>query len=114
MPLIHSAIKQMKQDRKRYARNLRTKRAVKSAVKAFHDEPTFDSLRKAQSAVDTAAKKHVISKQAAARRIAHLAREAKAAGVKIPTAAKSVNKPAAKKTTARAKKTVTTTKKTTE
>lgn len=84
MPLIHSAIKKAKQDERRYAQNVRTKRAVKSAVKAFTAEPTFDSLRAAQSAIDTAAKKHVISKQAAARRIRHLSAEAKAAGVKIP------------------------------
>ncbi len=95
MPLIHSAVKKMHQDEKRYARNLRTKRAMRSAIKAFEAEPNFDSMRKAQSAIDTAAKKHVLSKQAAARRIAHVAHTAKEAGVKIPT------KAAAKKTTAK-------------
>ena len=48
-------------------------------------EPSFDSMRTAQSAIDTAAKKKVISKQAAARRIKHIARTAKEAGVKIPS-----------------------------
>lgn len=83
MPLIKSAIKQMKQDRRRYAQNLRTKRAMRTAVKAFEADPTFDTLRAAQSAVDTAAKKHVLSKQAAARRVKHLAAFAKEHDVKI-------------------------------
>ena len=85
MPLIKSAVKKMKQDRRRYTQNLRTKRAMRRATKAFEGQPTFDSLRAAQSAIDTAAKKKVISKQAAARRIKHLARAAKEAGVKIPS-----------------------------
>lgn len=84
MPLIKSAVKKLKQDERRYAQNTRTKRAMRSAIKAFTAEPSFDSMRAAQSAIDTAAKKHVISKQAAARRIAHISHEAKAAGVKIP------------------------------
>ena len=85
MPLIKSAVKKMKQDRRRYAQNLRTKRAMRTATKAFENEPTFDSMRAAQSAIDTAAKKKVISKQTAARRIKHIARTAKESGVKIPS-----------------------------
>ena len=85
MPLIKSAVKKMKQDRRRYAQNLRTKRAMRTATKAFEAEPTFDNMRAAQSTIDTAAKKKVISKQAAARRIAHIAHQAKEAGVKIPS-----------------------------
>lgn len=75
----------MKQDRRRYAQNLRTKRAMRTATKSFEAEPSFDNMRAAQSAIDTAAKKKVISKQAAARRIKHIARTAKEAGVKIPS-----------------------------
>lgn len=84
MPLIKSAVKKMKQDRRRYAQNLRTKRAMRTATKTFEANPSFEAMRAAQSAIDTAAKKKVISKQAAARRIKHLARTAKEAGVKIP------------------------------
>lgn len=94
MPIIKSAIKQMRQDRKRYAQNLRTKRAMRTAIKAFTNEPSFDALRKAQSAIDTAAKKRVISKPAAARRIAHLVKVAKTAGVTVPK--KSTTKTASK------------------
>ena len=85
MPLIKSAIKKMHQDKRRYARNLRTKRAMRTAVKAFEKAPSFDAMREAQSTIDTAAKKKVISKQAAARRIKHIAKTAKEAGVKIPS-----------------------------
>ena len=108
MPIIKSAVKKMRQDQKRYAQNLRTKRALRTAVKAFETEPTFDALRKAQSAIDTAVKKNVLTKAAAARRMSHLSATAKAAGVKIPadtkkaTAAKTAAKPAAKKAPAKA------------
>ena len=84
MPLIKSAVKKMKQDQRRYTRNLRTKRAMRATTKAFEKAPSFDAMREAQSAIDTAAKKNVISKQAAARRIKHIAKAAKEAGVKIP------------------------------
>ncbi len=103
MPIIKSAVKKMKQDKRRYAQNLRTKRTMRVAVKAFEDKPTFDTLREAQSTIDTAVKKHVLSKAAAARRMSHLSATAKKAGVKIvtvkkatATAAKPVAKAAAK------------------
>lgn len=101
MPLIKSAIKQMKQDQRRYAQNLRTKRAMRTATKAFEASPSFDTMRQAQSAIDTAAKKNVISKQAAARRIRHLAKLAKESGVKIPAKTAAKSKPASKKSAAK-------------
>lgn len=111
MPIIKSAVKKMRQDQKRYAQNLRTKRALRTAVKAFEAKPTFDALREAQSAIDTAVKKNVLTKAAAARRMSHLSAVAKAAGVKIPaaakkaapkaTASKAAAKPAAKKAPAK-------------
>jgi len=93
MPIIKSATKKMKQDKRRYAQNLRTKRSLRTAVQAFEVKPTFDTLREAQSKLDTAVKKHVLTKQAAARRMSHLSAAAKTAGVKI---AKVAKKPAAK------------------
>jgi small subunit ribosomal protein S20 len=96
MPIIKSAIKKMKQDQRRYARNLRTKRALRIAVKAFEAKPSFDSLREAQSKIDTAVKKNVLSKPAAARRMSALSRAAKAAGVKITAVKKTTAKPATK------------------
>lgn len=99
MPIIKSAIKQMKQDRRRYAQNLRTKRAMRTAINKFKSEPTFDNLREAQSKIDTAAKKNVLSKQAAARRLRHLVAIAKASGVKVEKVKKTGTKAEPKATT---------------
>jgi len=102
MPIIKSATKRMKQDKRRYAQNLRTKRAMRTAVKEFETKPTFDTLRAAQSTIDTAVKKNVLTKAAASRRMSHLSASAKAAGVKIVAVKKSAPvktaKPAAAKT----------------
>jgi len=99
MPIIKSATKRMKQDRRRYAQNLRTKRAMRTAVKEFEAKPSFEAFRAAQSAIDTAVKKNVLTRQAAARRISHLSAAAKAAGVKVVSVKKATAKPAAAKTT---------------
>ena len=101
MPIIKSAIKRMRQDQKRYAQNLRTKRALRTAVKEFENKPTFETLREAQSKLDTAVKKNVLSKAAAGRRMSHLSATAKKAGVKIAAVKKTAAKPAAKKAPAK-------------
>lgn len=107
MPIIKSAIKRMRQTAKRRARNVSTKRDIKSAVKDFFAKPSSKALSAAQSEIDTAVKKNILTKNTAARRKAALARTAKAAGVKPgtttvkkaapKTAAKPAAKPAAKK-----------------
>jgi ribosomal protein S20 len=103
MPIIKSAIKRDKQEKKRYAKNLRVKRALKDAVKAFESKPTFDGLRAVQSKIDTAVKKNILEKNTAARHLRRYARLAKDAGVKIPavkkvaTPAKTAKSPAVKK-----------------
>ena len=43
----------MRQDERRRAQNLRTKRAIKVASKAFEAKPTFDTLRELQSKIDS-------------------------------------------------------------
>lgn len=98
MPIIKSAIKRMRQTTKRRARNVTTKRNLKSAVKAFLTSPDAKSLSAAQSELDTMVKKNLLPKNTAARRKAQLSRVAKEAGVKPTAAAK---KPAAKKTAAK-------------
>ena len=102
MPIIKSAIKRMKQTAVRRERNVATKRDVKSAVKAFLAKPTAKGLSAAQSEIDTAVKKNILTKNTAARRKANLARTAKEAGVKLETTKKAskpttAKKPAAKK-----------------
>ncbi len=105
MPIIKSAIKRMRQTEKRRARNVATKRSLRTALKAFVSTKSTEELRKAQSGIDTAVKKNLMSKNTAARKKAQLATQAKEAGVK-PAAAKkaTAQKPAAKAASTTAKK----------
>lgn len=108
MPIIKSAKKRVKVARKATVRNVKTKRTLKGAIKAFHaaitgGKKTSESHSKAQSELDKAVKKGVVSKNKAARKKKQLATKAKsAAGVATKTAApkKAAAKPAAKKATA--------------
>lgn len=99
MPIIKSAIKRMKQTIKRRDRNVAVKRDIKTAVKAFLAKPSSEGLSQAQSEIDTAVKKKLISKNTAARRKSNLAKTAKSAGVKSTATAKKAvaAKPAAAK-----------------
>lgn len=99
MPIIKSAIKQMRQAIKARARNAAVRRGLKETVKTFRAKVTADNLKKAQSEIDKAVKKNLVSKNAAARQKSALARAAKEAGVKVAGAAKAASKPAAKKAT---------------
>lgn len=96
MPIIKSAKKRVRVARRATARNVKTKRTLKTAVKNLHAAITgkkdaASANSRAQSAIDTAVKKGIMHKNKAARKKAQLARAAKAAGVK----------PVAKKTTAK-------------
>lgn len=107
MPIIKSAKKRVRVARKAAARNRRTKRSLKTALKAFSAKATSNTNSQAQSAIDKAAKKGVIHKNKAARLKKRAAAQAKAAGVKpTKTAAKKATpakKPAAKKAPAKKK-----------
>lgn len=98
MPIIKSAKKRVRQARKASAVNARTKRVVKSSIKALRTKATEDTFKKAQSAIDVAAKKGVLHKNKAARKKRQLVAAAKAAGFKIGT------KKAPKKISATSKK----------
>ena len=113
MPIIKSAKKRVRTAAKAGARNRKTKRSLKSALKAFHGAVTGSDKKKAstshskaQSALDKAAKKNVLHKNKVARKKRQLAAKSKAAaGVSKSTAKKVVSsKPAVKK--AAPKKTV--------
>jgi len=130
MPIIKSAKKRVRVARKATVRNSKTKRTLKTALKSFHaavtgGKKTGDSHKKAQSAIDRAAKKGVISKNKANRKKRQLAVAAKRAAGVSKTASKktavkktvakkpalkkaapkkvAAKKPAAKKTTAKKK-----------
>jgi small subunit ribosomal protein S20 len=86
MPIIKSAKKRVKVAAKARARNVRTKRTLREALKAFSkavESGKAADIQKAQneavSALDTAVKKAVMHKNKAARQKAALAAKAKAA-----------------------------------
>lgn len=102
MPIIKSAKKRVKVAAKARARNVRTKRTLREALKTFSkavESGKTAEVQKAQveaiSALDTAVKKAIIHKNKAARQKAALAAQAKAAGVKP---GKTTAKPASKST----------------
>jgi small subunit ribosomal protein S20 len=104
MPIIKSAKKRVRVAEKAAIRNSKTKRSLRTAVKAFHNAITGGSkevaseLSEAQSNLDKAVKKGLMHKNKAARAKSQLAAKAKAAGAAAP-AKKTAAKPAAKKAT---------------
>ena len=100
MPIIKSAKKRVKVARKATVRNVKTKRSLKVALKAFTasltgGKKTVAAHAKVQSGLDKAGKKGVLHKNKVARKKKQVAAAAKkAAGV---TKAKGVKNPAAKK-----------------
>lgn len=73
MPIIKSAKKKLRQDKKRASRNLTYKKKYKSAIKAVKKSfavkgaKTASLISKALSTIDKAAKKGVMHKNKAAR-----------------------------------------------
>lgn len=108
MPIIKSAKKRVRVASKATARNTKTKRTFRSAIKAFQTSLTSggkDAAKThsaAQSSIDTAVKKGVMHKNKAARKKSQLAKAAKAAGVKTAGTAKKAAPKAAAKPTAKA------------
>lgn len=75
MPVIKSAKKKLRQDRKRTAVNMQTKQDYREAIKDAKKNPTKKvATQKAYSAIDTAVKKNVIHKNKAARLKSQLTR----------------------------------------
>lgn len=118
MPIIKSAKKRVRVANKATARNRKTKRSVKNAIKSLQASLASDKkkanelISKAQSEIDTAVKKGVMHKNKASRKKAQLAKTAKEAGIKpvksttkkapVKTTTKpAVKKPATKKTPAK-------------
>lgn len=105
MPIIKSAKKRVRVARKATVRNVKTKRTLKTALKAFHSSLTGGKKLnaahgKAQSSLDKAGKKKVLHKNKVARKKRQLSVKAKAAaGVTKPKGTKKAvaKKPVAKK-----------------
>ncbi len=114
MPIIKSAKKRVRVAEKAATRNSKTKRNLKTALKAFHraitggtasdKKASVTTHREVQSNVDKAVKKNVIHRNKAARQKRHLSKLAKAAS-ETPAKAKAAKAPAKKAAPAAAKKT---------
>lgn len=81
MPNTKSAAKAMRQSKRRQEFNSRTKQFFKDAVKSVRKlikegkkSEAAEAMKKAMSALDKAAKKHVIHKNTAARKKSRLAK----------------------------------------
>jgi len=101
MPIIKSAKKRVRLAKKATARNARVKRSLRIAVKAFQTSVSSkknvsESLAAANSAIDKASKKNLMSKKKAARRKSRLNAAAKKAGVGRATTKKAPKAPAKK------------------
>lgn len=67
MPLLPSAKKALRRDQRRTAVNRRIRARVKGAVDGVIQEPSADTLRRAYSMLDRAAKRRIIHPHKAAR-----------------------------------------------
>ena len=67
MPLIKSAKKKLRQDKKRQKQNKSQKDYLKEVLKSARKEPAVEIIRIAVRATDKAVKKHIIHKNKAAR-----------------------------------------------
>ena len=74
MPIIASAQKKMRQDKKREARNTTTIKVFKDALKKMRGSKSPTKLQQAYAALDTAVKKKVIHSNKAARLKSRLAK----------------------------------------
>lgn len=108
MPIIKSARKRVRVTRRQGVQNSKTKRGLKASIKSLHAAITgkkdvATSQNKAQSAIDKAVKKGVVSKNKAARMKKRLNAQAKAAGsgARTSSSTKAKKSPAKKVTPAK-------------
>ena len=106
MPLLKHARKKLRQDKKRTLKNKKVRELYKELVKKAKINPTKEALSAAFSAVDKAAKEHIIHENKAARLKASLtkgegesvtAKGIKEEGAKKPSASAAKKKPTTKK-----------------
>lgn len=94
MPLIKSAIKKMRSDEVRTARNQAAVNQLKTVLKNARSAKKYDAVSEAYSALDRAVKKNLIHRNFAARQKAQLSKLAKP--VKLEARVKPVKKVAKK------------------
>ena len=67
MPIIQSAIKKMRKDKIRTLRNQKREQALKTLIKKVRREKSAQNLQAVYSALDKAAKVHLITRNKSAR-----------------------------------------------
>lgn len=77
MPIIKSAIKKLRQDRKKTTANNLFENKMKGAIKKAAKSGKDSDIKKAISVVNKAAKKNIIHKNKAARLTSQIAKKAK-------------------------------------
>lgn len=97
MPIIRSAKKKLRQDKKRQKQNLKVKETVKSTIKKFRSSPTKESLSDVFTVLDKALKKNIFHHNKVARLKSNLSKllgKKSAAGseAKTPSKKKSPKK----------------------
>jgi ribosomal protein S20 len=106
MPVIKSAIKRVRQEKKRKAYNVSVKTGVKAKFKAVRDEVATGKVKSnaeliaAIKEIDRAVRKGVIKKQTAARKKSRLTKSYNSVAAK-PFGTENPGKPSAKKSTAK-------------
>ena len=107
MPVLKHAKKKLRQDKVRAVRNKKLKELFKKLVKQARVKKTPESISKAFSSIDKAAKNHILHKNTAARMKSSLSKiiagKTTVATPKKVTAKKKVVKKVVKKTTAKKK-----------
>ncbi len=78
MPLLKSAIKKQRVDRRRAASNVPVSGRVKSTLKAARTTPSSTAISAFYAAIDRAVKKHLVSPRAAARMKSRLVKGSRA------------------------------------
>lgn len=110
MPIIKSAKKRVRVSEKAATRNSKTKRGLRTAIKAFHkavtggEKDVAAKQSEAQSNIDKAVKKGIMHKNKAARLKKQAAAKAKTAATAAPVKKAPAKKPAASKAKTAAKK----------
>lgn len=79
MPVIKSAKKKLRKDKKRTQQNSNMKEALRSLLKKFKKNPSETILRQVTQITDKAAKRHVLHKNKASRLKSALAKKVKTA-----------------------------------
>lgn len=92
MPILKHAKKKLKQDKKRSIKNKKIKDAYKISVKKARESKSPESLSKAFSAVDKAAKKNILSKNKAAHLKSSLSKQSGTVEAKATVAKKAAPK----------------------